>query len=114
MTLAEIRATFPDLFYEQNWFDGQAFMHIEPRPMSAWFWASEVPIDGQRPIRAVDLAALYVRDPERTVWRNFYWTDDIDHLGNRVYVSGVGKDDCPGFQIHRHLANPEVYWVGAA
>lgn len=115
MTLADMIAERPDLFYLNNrgWFDGESFMDIHAVPMSSWFWASEVPIDGQHPVRAADLAALYLEDPGRQVWRHFLWTDDMDQYGNRVYVGGVGRLGIDRFQIHRHLSNPGIYWVRA-
>lgn len=111
--MREIRAAFPELFYRSHveWFDGEEFMDVEPRRISEWFWTSTVPTEDN--VRAVDLAALYVKRPEMSAWRKFLWTCDIDRWGNRVYVSGVGAYGIDAFQIHRKL-EPECYWVGAA
>lgn len=115
MTLREIVAAFPDLFYATNgiWWQDEPFMARQPRPISEFFWTSEVQLDNGRPVHAVDLAAFYVKHPDREVWRNFLWTDDVDQWGNRVYVGGVGQYGIEAFQIHRRL-EPLAYWVGAA
>lgn len=112
MTLAEIRTTFPDLFYSHGhpdeWFKDEPFMQSEPRAISPWFEATTVPPGSH--VRAADLAALYVKNPEGSVWRRFLWTEDVDRYGNRVYVGGVGQYGIDAFQIHRKL-EPEAYWV---
>lgn len=114
MTLAEIRAAHPDLFYRQDWFDGQSFMDAEPSEY--WrdhpFDLTEVEYDRLHPIRAVDVAAAYMLRPTASMWKRFIWTDDVDRWGNRIYVAGVGQYGCDGFQIHRHL-QPSAYWVRA-
>ncbi len=110
MTLTEIRAAFPDLFYDQEWFDGETFMQSEPRAYSPFFQAATVRLEAPVfPVQAVDLAALYVKDPHKSVWRKFLWTDDVDTYGNRVYVAGVGEYGIESFQIHRRL-EPACWW----
>lgn len=111
MTLSEIVATFPDLFYrpEPCWWRGEAFTERDAAPMSSSFTLSEVPWE-RDPVRAADLVALYVRDPDDPRWRRFIWTDDIDSHGNRVYVGGVGMYGIETFQVHRKL-EPSAWWV---
>lgn len=109
MTLAELRAAHPTLFYEQSWFTGEAFMDREPS--GDWERFMPVDTDGPRPpVTAADMAALYVEHPHETIWRRFLWTDDADRWGNRVYVGGVGEYGIEMFQIHRHLT-PRAWFV---
>ena len=112
MTLAEIRAAVPDLFYAQSWFDGHAFMdRPEGEPLErVTVWAERIDAHPE-PIHAVDLARLYVKTPSEPMWREFLWTDDTDDHGNRIYVGGIGKYGVEGFQVHRHLADPGAKWV---
>lgn len=112
MTLAEIRATYPDLFYAQEWFKAEPFMDtvaVQLPPLLAWSYDYEPRL----PVTAADLASAYVRDPMASIWRLFLWTDDHDSHGNRVYVGGVGVYGIQSFQIHRHLT-PTCYYVKPA
>lgn len=117
MTLSELRTTFPELFYghghPEEWFRDEGFMQREPRAISPFFDTLPVRPEDAGPVYAVDLAALYVRSPDASVWRRCLWTDDTDRWGNRVYVGGVGLYGIDAFQIHRKL-EPECYWVRCA
>jgi hypothetical protein len=109
VTLATLQDLYPALFYEQSWFDGEAFMATEPDESFPRF--EPVPVDGQRrSVTSADLAWAYVQDPTASVWRRFLWTDDADQYGNRVYVGGVGEYGIEAFQIHRHLT-PRAWFV---
>lgn len=112
MTLAEIRAANPALFYQdQHWFENHSFMDIEQSEgFSGAFVLSPDDYPGRPLVRAVDIAALYVATPADTRWRSFIWTDDVDSFGNRVYVAGVGQFGIESFQIHRHI-QPACWWV---
>lgn len=119
MTLLELRAAHPALFYRQEWYDAEPFALVPAEPMTPHFRLTEVRDRFQlrqgtattvRLIRAVDLAALYVTMPEDSRFRRFIWTDDIDRWGNRVYVGGVGMYGIPTFQVHRKL-EPAAWWV---
>lgn len=119
MTLLELRAAHPHLFYmAQEWYDADVFANVPAEPMSPNFRLSEVRDQFQllagsstvKLIRAVDLAALYVTMPDDSRWRRFIWTDDIDRWGNRCYVGGVGMYGIPTFQVHRDL-RPAAWWV---
>lgn len=113
MTLREIRAAHPNLFYPQTWMDGEAFMdeppsgHLTPGFVAHPYRLNPYP---RLAVLAVDLAALYVRTPDDPRWRRFLWTDDKDQHGNQVYVAGLGQNGCEGFQIHRHLV-PDHRWA---
>lgn len=99
-TLREIRAAHADLFHpNQDWFDGEAFMDVEATPSSNTPRFLPFAPDCQRLPSAATLALAYVGDPTAAVWRNYIWTRDKDHLGQRVYVGDNGK----GLEIHRHI-----------
>jgi hypothetical protein len=59
----------------------------------------EVPTSGKGLPLAVDLAHAYVNDPTNEIWRYKLWCRDVDHEGQRVYVTDNGK----GLEVHRHL-----------
>lgn len=113
MTLRETIARHRDLFYVQNWYDGEGFMDLVPSgKVRADFGWSGFPVHPfPTPVHAADLASLYVSNPSDHRWWRFYWTDDRDQYGNHVYVGGVGEYGIKGFQIHRHLEDPDCVWV---
>jgi hypothetical protein len=102
VTLAQLRAAYPHLFHpNQDWFGGEAFMHVEPHviatpldPATAW----ELPRSHAK-VSAATLAALYVANPNDPLWQFYLWTSDTDQHGQQVYV-GVNER---GFEVHRHL-----------
>lgn len=110
MTLRELRAEQPDLFMEQDWFDGEAFMdrptnlaegvafHVSHAPMFC-----SVGTDSGPTATAAILAGLYLCYSDDPAWKRFLWTSDFDDQGQRIYVGGIGQAKKPGFQIHRHL-----------
>ena len=118
MTLLELRAAHPSLFYlDQHWYEPEAFANVPAVEMNARWSLAETrqpfPLLSNTDVRlihAVDLAALYVTEPHESRWRRFIWTDDIDRWGNRVYVSGVGQYGVDAFQVHRKL-EPAAWWV---
>lgn len=107
MTLTELRAAHPELFYRQDWFLRERFMGVYPateRP--------RLPRVGERGTlpthtatlpRAVDLAHAFVRNPDAECWRLFWWCADCDSRGQRIYVGGVSDANGRKFEIHRHL-----------
>lgn len=116
MTLAEIRAAHPTLFYEhgrpQEWFRAEPFYTDRhavsiPGPI----FAVSAPLGA--PFYAADLARYYVDHPHLAIWRRFIWTADTDSCGNAIYVGGIGQYGCDGFQVHRKL-EPDACWVVAA
>lgn len=112
MTLAQLVKAYPSLFYVQSWYLEEPFIHKAPVALpevAAWSYDAEPHL----PVSASDLAAAYVRDPMRTIWRHFLWTDDVDRWGQRVYVAGVGVYGINSFQVHRML-QPKCYFVRAA
>lgn len=106
MTLREILAAYPSLFYRQTWYADEPFLdapavgRIRPDFLV-------MPDDMGATVRAADLAALYVTSPHDSRWRWFLWTHDRDRYGQRVYVGGVGQYGIETFQIHRHLTIDE-------
>lgn len=113
MTLAQIKYTYPHLFYQQQtWYVAERFMQTQAVALpSLTAWSEDV--EPRLHASAADLAASYVRDPDNAIWRRFLWTDDHDGYGNRVYVGGVGQYGIDRFQIHRALT-PDCYYVRAA
>jgi len=110
MTLRELIRNRPDAFYaNQTWYIDEPFMDEDheipadlevprvlghrgvPPELIVWYMEDIQP--------AVVLAALYVRNPDDPIWRNYLWTSDLDRQGQRVYVGSNGH----GLEIHRHL-----------
>ncbi len=109
--MRSLRAAHPRLFYEQEWFFGEAFMdrplrHPLPAVPTSIVNRGRVPTDRLQPT-AVELADLYVRTFYDPVWRNYLWTSDVDAHGQRVYVGVNGH----GLEIHRHLAITDRWGV---
>lgn len=101
MTLRELIAAHPDKFYPQTWYEGHEFAERkEGKPLPPDVLSVGL---ARGLVHAVDLARLYTKTPADERWRYFVWTDDRDDFGNRVYVGGIGRYDCEGFQIHRLL-----------
>ncbi len=117
MTLREMRARFPSAFHpNQDWFNGEAFMDRQPRPWLGWPDAvlhlrGSFPIDPDAmdtlTYTAADLAALWLEDPTREMWGRYLWTNDLDHLGQRVFV-GVNEGR---MELHRHIHLTERFGV---
>jgi hypothetical protein len=104
MTLRQLIAQHPTMFYEQQWYLREPFMDLDvpldgmelrpPDGFTPMLWAREF---GER--HAVLLAACYVQHPQHEVWTRYLWTSDRDSLGQAVYLGDNGK----GLEIHRHL-----------
>lgn len=117
MTLRELIAAHPAQFYGQSWYLGESFLDTEivhraaPKSLTR---PGFTPTPGNPALPcAADLAAAYLTEPDSPAWRFFLWTRDTDRHGNPVYVGGVGHDDAPGFQIHRHLTITDRWRVPA-
>ena len=97
MTLRDLMATHPDAFYAQTWYLAEPFMDREavdiPTTMPK-LATTRYPEAG-----AVELARLYLQQPDHPLWRFYLWTTDTDTQGQRVYVGHNGH----GLEIHRHL-----------
>jgi len=114
MTLRELRAAHPSLFYAQDWFSDEPFMDVavpeigrdRRAPTGAERFTgrhrgSEMP-------RAATFAQLYVADPKNPIWtKHYFWCADVDRLGQRVFV---GSNGC-GLEIHRHIAITDRFGV---
>lgn len=113
MTLTELRHIHRELFYPQDWFEGEEFMLA--LPIAKYDGPPKlnergmVPRTGRQLPSAVELAHAYVKAPDAKVWENFLWTRDTDEHGQRVYVGGVTQGRTKGFQIHRHLEITELW-----
>ena len=110
MTLRELIKNNPGSFYPQTWYWDEAFMDAE-YPTT---WPDRLPVGvsnvGIPPhlimwhqeawTPAIVLARKYIDNPTDPIWRKYYlWTNNADHLGQRVYVGDNGS----GLEIHRHL-----------
>lgn len=127
MTLAELCAQHPDLFYPQSWYADEAFMHTPlphdapvriPTELRGAGCVPLVDVDSRYCQRAgtllypaVVLASLYVRRPQASIWKKYLWTSDRDHAGQRVYVGGTRHGH--GLEIHRHLSIGSEWGVPA-
>jgi len=107
ITLRAMLAHSPALFYPQTWYAKETFLDT---PDDAVATPKGIQCVGLIPTPGLDtlptaaqLVAAYLTNPTASVWRWFHWTRDVDQHGNAVYVGGIGHDDTPGFQIHRHL-----------
>lgn len=108
MTLSQIRATYPHLFYDQQWWRNEAFAARDAIGLpDLLVWSEDV--EPRLCASASDLAAKYVSDPGASLWRHFLWTDDYDRYGRRVYVGGIGHEGIGQFQVHRYLPHQPMY-----
>lgn len=117
MNLREVIDASPSLFYPQSWHRGEAFLQDEVPLIGAIPKLTKpgyVPVPGNPNLPSVaELVAAYLVNPTSPVWAFFLWTRDTDRHGNAVYVGGVGHDDLPGLQIHRHLRITDKWRVPA-
>ena len=100
VTLRELRALYPDLFYKQDWFEGEPFMDVrvdEPSEMPA----AHIPANMSGTIlpSAVALTWAYVLNPAARLWDHWFWCADTDRDGQQIFV---GKR-AGLWEIHRHL-----------
>lgn len=110
ITLWSLRSAHPELFAQQTWFAGEAFVQ---RPLGSPLerLPDNVIERGQFPSAdcpsAVELAELFVRTPTAPIWNGFLWCSDADQWGQRVFVGGLGTQrGFAGngvFQIHRFV-----------
>ncbi len=122
LTLARLKAMYPDLFYPQDWYDTEEFAH---RPVPLGNISVDIELDRQYdPVTgtggdptAAMCAFFWVSRVHRfgvdTFWsRHYVWTSDKDKDGNMVYVGGHALGQKFGFQVHRHLTNINAIEVG--
>ena len=109
MTLAQIVQEHGLFFYGQDWYHGEAFMDV-PEGWPLKMPTSTGPEHNGIVASAVDLAVLFLKNPQAELWKHFLWTGDKDDRGQRIYVGGIGQAKRPGFQIHRHLEVNTEQW----
>lgn len=108
MTLREIIAAHPNLFYPQTWYEGEPFMDIDHPPVvPPKDYRRHQSGEGADLPFAASLAWAYVRSPELDIWRQYLWCADLDSEGHRIYMGSNGK----GMEIHRHLRITERWGV---
>ena len=116
MTLRETLKSGP--FYPQAWYDGEAFLLADvpasfplPKKLTR---PGFTPTPGNPNLPSVaELVRAYLDNPNAPIWRFWLWTRDVDRHGQAVYVGGIGHDDTPGLQIHRHLTITDRWRVPA-
>lgn len=106
MTLTELIAAHPGLFYRNNrdWYRPEAFMRAlphddPPRIPVRVRTVSVLPSSSRGLPQAVDVASAYVLDPLNPVWDDYLLCRDRDAQGQQVYVAGCANGH--GFEIHR-------------
>lgn len=108
MNLLDLRAAHPKRFYPQDWFRDQRFMRrvltFRRTTLPRRVLLGVVPnLDAVGLPPAVTMAHLFLLTPDDDLWRGFFWCDDRDHIGQRIYVGGVCAENDMRFEIHRHL-----------
>lgn len=115
LTLRDLIAARPSLFYApyDAWWQGEDFVSHGGSGAGRWPSGFSPMSPDKATVRdtvcATTLAHAFTRAPNAAVWRHWFWTDDFDRHGQRVYV-GVGPDE-RGFEIHRHLHITERWGV---
>ena len=116
MTLRELRRAYPELFYDQTWFEGEPFLDTTA-PLDAPTAPPSNVLTGVDPNHwaflplAVTLAQQFVRHPGSLIWTRYLWCADTDRYGQRIYVGGATGANGGKFEIHRHLAINERWGV---
>lgn len=91
-------------FYDQSWWQDQAFARKERRPGQLGRPSSV--LDPSMLPRAVDVAWGFFRADRQGRYHychdHYLWTCDVDDQGDRIYVGGY-EFNRPGFEVHRHL-----------
>lgn len=117
-TLRSLLEAHPEQFAAQSWYLGEAFLErrlgrrLEGMPQISG--GLIVPEPHKCPT-AVELADLYLREPQRDIWRKFLWCKDADQWGQRIFVGGLGMTrgfSGQRFQIHRFV-QPTPEWLVA-
>ena len=106
ITLLRLVLSNPSKFYKQDWYYDEEFANTPLAVGDHYIDSAKIGRLEYPP--AVVLAWMYVYD--EFALSDYLWTSDFDKYCNRVYVGGLGLDR--GFQIHRHLAHPEVDGIG--
>lgn len=112
MTLRELIAAHPSLFYAQTWYECEAFMDREHSVPTKSLEGVTFRLSadsrglGWHPF-VVEYAYWYVQDPAHPLWTHYLWCAETDAKGQRVYVGQNGK----GFEIHRHLDLTERWGI---
>ena len=118
VTLKDLLQEHPTAFASQSWYLGEPFLErrlgrrLEGLPQICPGF--DMPEPHKCPT-AVELADLYLREPQRDLWKSFLWCKDSDQWGQRIFVGGLGMSrgfDGKGFQIHRYVV-PTPDWVVA-
>lgn len=113
MTLRQIIASQPELFYSQSWYEGEPFLDREAEPLpglpefSQWGYPYFFPKQDPQRVSAASLCHLYVQHPDWDGWNNKWWTDDQDSRGDRVYVGAKNRTGV--LEIHRYLTTDRTF-----
>lgn len=104
MTLRELLTQYPDKFYPQTWYWGEAFLDTDA-PTIADMPGDIIDSGHRLPAHSIDLpnaaqlAALWLEHPDHLLWAKYMWCCDVDAQGQHVYVGQNGH----GLEIHRHI-----------
>jgi hypothetical protein len=109
VTLRDLIAAHPGLFYRQDWYRGEPFVERQAIPLPVPDRVLTTPDATNAPLlmSAASLCALYVTVPDSPIWGRYLWTADRDSKGQRVYVGSNGH----GLEIHRHIHLTERFGV---
>ena len=110
VTLRDLMAAHPGLFYAQTWYAGEAFLDAPldlPLAIATPHFVPALSARGYDTVPALVLATLYVQDPSAPIWAQYLWTSDHDRHGQRVYM-GVNDGK---MEIHRHIHLTERFGV---
>ena len=112
MTLVELVTRYPHRFHPQTWYAGHAFaLRDVSGPVAAppvrIARRGRIPNGHAGPLAypaATTLAQAFLAVPDHPIWACYFWCDDMDDIGQRVFVGGVTAENGHRFEIHRHLA----------
>lgn len=112
MTLREILRLYPRMFYPQTWYLSEPFLDIDVEIDALHTVPTLVALPHpprQQDIApaAAQLAAMYIRHPDHSMWQQYLWCAESDLLGQRVYVGSNGQ----GLEIHRHIHLTERFML---
>lgn len=106
MTIVEMLADRPKLFYPQQWYRGEAFTRMLPGEVlhfapSGGVFPGKLPPANARLFHAVELLNAYLRSPQDPIWDRYLWTSDTDAAGQQIYIGG--KSNTGAIEIHRDI-----------
>lgn len=108
ITLLRLVVNNPEKFHNQDWYFDEEFAN---RALPVGSWELGTPKDGTWILPYAALCAwafVNYYGACAHLLNKFVWTGDKDGAGNRVYVGGLSTNKYGLFEVHRHLADPEI------